>query len=85
MRKFTHKVAVGTVRDIITEGEHNAQSGDPRLAASGRSNAILGMILLQLLSAYDEKPFNDIKLTTYNKGELSKEEAAEDHVGAEEE
>lgn len=61
MRKFTYKQAVQLARDIVTEGEANSSSGDPRQAAEGRRTAIFGQLFLQLVSSFTEAEFNDIR------------------------
>ncbi len=76
-RKLKHKTVVSTLRDIITEGEHNASSGDIRLASSGRHSALLGTILLQLVSAFPEEEFNSVNLANYTKKDVVEEVAAE--------
>ncbi len=79
-RKLSHKTTVGTLRDIIKEGEANAQSGDARLASEGRRAVLLGTVLLQLVSGHDEKAFNDISLANYKKTEIDKANASDADV-----
>lgn len=77
MRKLKHKTVVSTLNDIHTEASYNAESGDPRLAASGRQLALLTTIVLQLVSDFPEEQFNAINLASYTEKDVS-EEVAED-------
>lgn len=74
-KKFSHKTVVGTLRDIINEGEELSKSGNVQVAGEGRRSALLGTILLQLVSGHSEDDFNSIKLANYKKAEVDKANA----------
>lgn len=71
MRKLSHKAAVSTLRDIVTEGEAYASSGDARLAAEGRRNALFAQIILQLISAVPADAFASFKVATTSKNDAA--------------
>lgn len=60
MRKLTHNQAVIGLNSILIEAEANANSGDARLASSGRNTLILANVLLTLVSAEDKTEYNKI-------------------------
>lgn len=60
MRKLTHNQAVIGLNSILVEAEACANSGDARLAASGRNTLILANILLTIISAVPKEEYNKI-------------------------
>lgn len=60
MRKLTHNQAVIGLNSILVEAEACANSGDARLAASGRNTLILANILLTVISAVPKEEYNKI-------------------------